>query len=222
MAISLREAWTSVVDAGDYERHMAAIGQAQANAGLVAGVLRSYPPPAGAVVWFAGAGTGQLFDFIDPSVLNPWRTVFTDINPSYLKRLAARVKRAEGVRFQTVVDDIERCGLRGGFHLAIAVLLLEHVDWRAAAATLARLSTSQVFVGIQENPPGLSSALTRPVTGSMAVFREVRPRLLERDELAREFDLLGFGVRQIVETPVADGKKMVGILFERKCSATLP
>jgi hypothetical protein len=222
MAISLREAWTGLVDAGDYERHMAAVGQAQANAEMVAGVLRSYPPPAGAAVWFAGAGTGQLFEFRDPSILTPWRMVFTDINRGYLKRLAARVKRAERVRFLAVVDDIERCGLRGGFPLVIAVLLLEQVDWRAAAATLARLSTSRVFIGIQENPPDLSSALTRPVKDSMAVFRDARPRLIQRDELAREFDLLGFGVRQVVEKPVADGKKMVGILFERKSGAPQP
>jgi hypothetical protein len=218
MSISLREAWTGVVAADDYERHMAAVGQAQANAGLIDGLLHSYPPPPGAAIWFAGAGTGQLFEFLDPYVLTPWRTVFTDINRGYLERLAARVNRAEGVRFHMAVDDIERCGLRGGFDLAIAVLLLEHVDWRAAAATLARLSASRVFVGIQENPPGLSSALTRPVTDSMAVFREARPRLIPRGELAGEFDRLGFGVRKLAEAPVADGKKMLGFLFDKSAA----
>ena len=207
-----------MVDPGDYERHMASVGQAQANAELVAELLHSHPPPAGARVWFAGAGTGQLFELLDPAVLRPWRTVFSDINRGYLERLAARVKRAEGVRFRTVVDDIERCGLRGKFDVAIAVLLLEQVDWRAAAAALARLSTRRVFIGVQENPPGLSTALTRPVTDTMAVFREAQPRLIPRDELTREFARLGFGVRQVVEKPVADGKKMVGMLFERGCA----
>jgi hypothetical protein len=92
------------------------------------------------------------------------------------------------------------------------------VDWRAAAATLARLSASRVFVGIQENPPGLSSALTRPVTDSMAVFREARPRLIPRGELAGEFDRLGFGVRKLAEAPVADGKKMLGFLFDKSAA----
>jgi hypothetical protein len=34
--MTLREAWTRFVAAEDYETHMAAIGQAQANASLVA------------------------------------------------------------------------------------------------------------------------------------------------------------------------------------------
>lgn len=44
-AITLRHAWTEVVVSDDYDAHMAAIGQAQANAELVPLLLERWPPP---------------------------------------------------------------------------------------------------------------------------------------------------------------------------------
>ncbi len=62
----LREAWTTIIQAEDYDAHMCAVGQAQANAGLVLELFRERPPHRGAKILFAGAGTGQMFDFVAP------------------------------------------------------------------------------------------------------------------------------------------------------------
>ena len=43
----VRDAWTKTILAADYETHMAAVGQAQANASLVAELFKLDPPAAG-------------------------------------------------------------------------------------------------------------------------------------------------------------------------------
>ena len=55
MSELLREAWLTV-EPGDYEKHMAGIGQAQANAGLMAAWMAAGAGPGALLV--AGAGTG--------------------------------------------------------------------------------------------------------------------------------------------------------------------
>ena len=150
MSSKLREAWTTIIQAKDCEAHMAAVGQAQANAELVAEYLASQPPGEGASLLFLGAGTGQMFDFISSKILLSYQTTFADINAGYLERLAERLRRVEGLRHTTVVDDVEKTRLTPGFHTVLAVLLLEHVDWRKAVSTIAGLADERAFVVIQE------------------------------------------------------------------------
>jgi 2-polyprenyl-3-methyl-5-hydroxy-6-metoxy-1,4-benzoquinol methylase len=207
--LSLRQAWTGLIDAGDYEAHMASIGQAQANAGLVGQLLRDAAPPPGAAILFAGAGTGQMFDYLVPVVLSPYRTTFTDINAEYLDLLEARLESCE-IAYETVVDDVERSGLIECFDLVIAVLVLEHVDWRSAVDTLCRLSNGRVFVVVQEDPPHLKP---RVAIGTMQVLREIPSALIDREELGRAFEKQGFRTRTISARVVADGKKMIGIEY---------
>src|SRR5713101_7078807 len=132
--MTLRELWRRHIAADDYERHMAAVGQAEANAGLIQELFRDHAPPPGARLLFAGAGTGQCFDYLPANIVAPFRTTFSDINPGYLDRLSARI---HGVDFTTAVDDIESSQLAGAFDLAIVILVLEHVHWRKAVAGLA-------------------------------------------------------------------------------------
>jgi len=133
---------------------MAKVGQAQANAQLVADWLHHSRPKLNSSVLFAGAGTGQMLDLLPPEILFPYRVTFTDINSEFLKRLESRLKNQQaGLHFRVLVDDVERSNLPTDFTLAIAVLVLEHVDWHQAVASLCRLSTSKVFVVIQQNPP---------------------------------------------------------------------
>lgn len=213
----LREAWASLIRPADYDAHMAAVGQAEANANLVADYFREQPPAPGAGVLFAGAGTGQMFDFVSPAFLLPYRTVFADINHGYLRALAARLGTETRLPAHAVVDDIERSGLAAGFGLAVVVLVLEHVDWRRAIATLCRLS-SRVLVVIQENPPETPSALaaTREVPGSMGIFRSVHPRLLADLEVRFEFRTQGFEECYRAEKDVADEKRMVALGYRRE------
>jgi ubiquinone/menaquinone biosynthesis C-methylase UbiE len=214
----LREAWTTEIRPDDYDAHMAQVGQAQANAQLVADWLRSKSPKADSSILFAGAGTGQMFDFISPEIFFPHRVTFTDINGDYLKRLESRVKPKTQLRFRILVDDIERSQLPEGFTLAIAVLVLEHVNWRLAVATLCRLSVESVFVVIQENTAQSLAVLSedQPLAGTMRIFREVHPTLVNRRELMQEFIHHQFCLVYSSEKDVLYEKKMAGLGFTRK------
>jgi hypothetical protein len=203
VARNLREAWAGHITPDDYERHMAATGQPQANADLLAELFRDYPPAPGARLLFAGAGTGQYFDYWVPSPLAAYACICTDINPPYLARLAARFP------CETLVDDIEAPRVAGPFDLAIVILVLEHVDWRRAVSALCGLA-SRVFTVTQENPPGL---IARPPVGTLAVLQQHPPRLVERAALNGHFGRLGFTVTRTAVREVADGKKMVGLDF---------
>jgi len=213
----LREAWTTIIQAKDYEDHMAAVGQAQVNAGLVAEYLEAQRPAAEASLLFLGAGTGQMFDFVSPSVLLPYQTTFSDINGSYLERLSERLRTVEGLRYVTMVDDVEKTRLTPAFHTVLSVLLLEHVDWRKAVSTISSLAAERAFVIIQENPAALATAITptREIAGTMRIFKEVHPSLIPRDELESEFARNGFVPIYSAEKVVLDNKKMLAIGFER-------
>ena len=217
MSSRLREAWTPIILAEDYEAHMAAVGQAQANAKLVAEYLAAQAPQEGASLLFLGAGTGQMFDIVQPTILLPYQTTFADINAAYLERLDERLRLVVGLRYATVVDDVEKTRLIPGFHTVLAVLLLEHVDWRKAASTIGSLASEQAFVIIQENPANLATAMTpsREITGSMKIFKEVHPALIPRGELVGEFASHGFALTYSAEKTVADDKKMLALGFAR-------
>jgi hypothetical protein len=218
MSTRVREAWTSLVKAGDYEAHMAAAGQAQANADLVSEYFRLQPTERGAPVLFVGAGTGQMFDFAPPSFLRPFPTTFTDINAEYLQRLAGRLGGVEGLRHTEVVDDIEESRLMGGFKVVLGVLILEHVVWRQAVATMCRLALERAFVVIQDNPPSLTTAITlnRAIVGTMNVFRDCSPVLISRPEVEAEFGRQGFAPNYFAERLVADDKRMLALGFKRR------
>lgn len=98
---TLREAWLTYIDPDDYETHMAANGQAQANASLVDEFFRDTRPPVGSSILFAGAGTGQIFDYVRAEMLAPYDVTFADINPVFLARLTARV---QSIRSKIRVD----------------------------------------------------------------------------------------------------------------------
>jgi hypothetical protein len=213
----LRHAWTNIIRGADYDAHMAAVGQAQANADLVQELFRDRPPAANSRILFAGAGTGQMFDFLPAGLLAPCLTTFTDINPEYLDMLRRRLSGIPKLRFEAQLDDIECSTLPPGFSLIVAVLLLEHVDWQAAIASLCSLSADRVFVVLQENPPHLETALTRSraACGSMAIFQQLDSHLVSADEVEQEFLKHGFEPCWKGERSVPDDKKMLAREFRR-------
>ena len=89
----LRRAWTEIVTAADYDGHMASIGQAQAAADLTRCLIEWASLPAGGSITIAGAGTGQMFDYLDPAVIRPYRLTCSDLNPAFLARLGDRLAR---------------------------------------------------------------------------------------------------------------------------------
>jgi hypothetical protein len=206
MPRTLRDLWAGHITADDYERHMAATGQPQANADLLAELFRDAPPAPGARILFAGAGTGQYFDYFPPAALGLYRPIFTDLNPRFLDRLAARLA------CHTLVDDIEAPRVEGPFDLAIVILVLEHVEWRRAVAGLCRIA-GRVLAIVQENPVGLSE---RPLAGTLAALRDLPTQLVDPGELIAEFDGRGFELARTSMREVRDRKKMVGLDFKRR------
>src|SRR5437016_7066943 len=149
---SLRAAWTQIVTADDYDEHMAGIGQAQAAAGLTRQMVQSAEPPERGRLVIAGAGTGQMFDFLDPALFRPFRLTCTDLNRAFLARLEKRLAKI-GLSATILEDDIEHTALEPGPDLLIATLLLEHIDWQPGVGVLAGLRPKCCGIIIQENPP---------------------------------------------------------------------
>jgi hypothetical protein len=205
---SLRAVWRDHIRTEDYERHMAANGQAQANASLLQDLFLNYAPPLGARVLFAGAGAGQCFDYLPTNLLGRYRTTFADISPVYLDRLSQRVT---GVDYSTVVDDIEDSRLAGPFDLAIVILVLEHVDWRRAVDCLTR-QAARVFTVIQQNPAELPASR---LEGTLAVLEEVPPTLVDPAALIGAFDARAFRCYRTDRRAVAGGKTMLALDFLR-------
>ena len=115
------------VTPGDYEQHLAAIGQAQANALIVREAIQRWAAP-GASVLIAGAGTGQMLDYVGHEFLTTFDITFSDINPEFLRCIEQRLVHAPLTSWRTVVDDLECTQLTGPFALIVIVLVLEHID----------------------------------------------------------------------------------------------
>jgi len=212
---ALRKAWTEIVTPDDYEQHMAAIGQAQAAAELTQFLIQSSGLPDGASVVIAGAGTGQMLDFLDPSILHSFRLTCTDLNRGYLDRLEQRLKRAH-LLAELIVDDFENTSLGCGSNLLLATLLMEHIDWRRGVDTIANLQPRQAGIILQENPDGMVSAVTPGRTVPPSIERALRSahaNLVPRSQLTASLAGRGFLQKASALRQVADGKQLAALLF---------
>jgi len=214
---AMRRAWTEIVTADDYDAHMASIGQAQAASELTAEVIDAADLPEGGRVTIAGAGTGQMLDFLTPSTLRPYDLTFSDLNPKFLDRLRERLTQVR-LTGKIVIDDIERTGLVPDADLLLACLLLEQIDWRTGVEALAGLRPRACGIILQENPPGMTSAVTpgRSVPPSIAEASKNLPStLVPRLELTAAMEARGYSCHFTASRGVADGKRLVALLFVR-------
>ena len=212
---ALRRAWTEIVTADDYEGHMTSIGQAQAAAELTGSLIALASLETGSRITIAGAGTGQVFDLLDPAVFRPHHLTCADLNPVFLARLGSRLA-SHGLEAEVVEDDIERTALQRGPDLLIATLLLEHIDWRRGVEVFAGLRPRACGIILQENPPHMTTAVTpgRRLPPSMAKAMEAaHPKLVPREELVPAMAEQGYRCIETAEREVADGKRLVGLLF---------
>jgi|GEM_PF-1460011 len=211
VASTLRDAWRKSVTAADYEAHMAAIGQAQANAAHLA----DFAGTGEGRLLVAGCGPGQFLDYIEAGALSRWRVVYCDINPGYLTALRGRRPGAV-----CVADDLEASSIQGPFDAACATLVLEHTDWKRVAATLARLAP-RVMIVIQVNPDEMATAVSpgRTLPPSMEWFRRIHPHLIDESALIGEMRGHGMALRTRRPRAVADGKMMLALEFVRGSSS---
>jgi hypothetical protein len=211
---ALRRAWSEQVAPDDYETHMAAIGQAEANAGLIRSLIVTHPMFDGAQLLFAGAGTGQMFDYVSPDFLTSYRVTFTDIREEFLRRIEMRLADSEGYRF--VVDDVENSQMHD-VDAAAFVLVLEHVHWRKAIQHLINCGVQCLYIIVQVNPPGLENAVSpnRVLPPSMAaVPPEAKPELVDSAELTTFLTNRNYRLVESIDVPVPDGKLMRGLVYE--------
>lgn len=208
--MALREAWKSGIEAEDYERHMAAIGQAQANAGLLEEFARGLEE--GARLLVAGAGPGQFLEHMEASAFERVRAVFSDISGAFLQRLRGRLEGAV-----CVADDLERSGLKGPFDAVSVTLVLEHIDWGRGVETLCGWGAAEVLIVVQRNPAEMATAVSpaRQLPGSMERFRQLHPALIEPAALCAAMEEGGYRLSGERRRAVADGKTMVGLVFKR-------
>ena len=215
---ALRRAWTEIVTPADYEEHMARIGQAQAGADLTRHLLETASPCRGARVVFAGVGTGQMLDFLDVSRLRPFRLVFTDLNARFLESLKRRLAQLD-LPAEVAEDDFENTALAPGPDLLIATLLLENIDWRRGVETISALRPAACGIIIQENPPEMKSAITpgRALPPSMAeAASQAHPVLVPYAQLVAAFVAHAYQQVDTSSRDVADGKRLVSVLFQEK------
>lgn len=215
---TLKESWSQIITVEDYEGHMAEIGQAKANALIVQNFMLELEVKPKDRILFAGAGPGQMFDYIPQKTFGGGHIVFTDINERFLTRLEERAKQEGLTNFEVVLDDVEDPQVKGPFDLVVLVLVLEHVQWRKALAKLAQLPASAFLIVVQENPVGLASAVSpqRVLRPSLQeAMKGQHAELVDQSELITEMGTVGFTVLKTDRESVADGKTMCGFVFSR-------
>lgn len=195
---------------------MAAIGQAQAAADLTVEIMQTARLSEGARVIVAGAGTGQMFDYISSALLRPLRLTCTDLNTDFLVRLRERLNSHSLSAF-IFTDDIEHTAHSANPDFLLATLLLEHIDWRKGVDAIAALRPTCCGIIIQENPQGMATAVTpgRSLPASVAeAFKVAHPKLVPADELLRAFEMQGYRCAFIRSIEVSDDKRLVGMLVK--------
>ena len=197
---------------------MARIGQAQAGADLTCHLMEIAKPSRDARIVFAGAGTGQLLDFLDASLLRPFRLVFADLNARFLEQLKRRLAQLD-LTAEVIEDDFENTALEPGPDLLIATLLFENIDWRRGMETISALRPVACGIIMQENPPEMKSAITpgRVLPRSVAEAAvQAHPVLIPYGQLVQAFTAHGYEQVDTSSRDVADGKRLISVLFQQK------
>jgi protein-L-isoaspartate O-methyltransferase len=205
----------SVVQASELDHHMAGNSQAQANARILGEMLAAMALPPGARILMPGAGTGQILDYMDISLLRPLQVVFTDINAEFLKVLEDRLKRSGDLLARVEVDDCEQSVVHGPFDAILTALLLEHVDWPKAVEAFAALGARWLAFVIQRNEgyPNMV-ATSRKLAPSIEAFAATaHPHLVPEADLTAHLYRHGYDLRRRFEQSVPDDKTMVGLMY---------
>lgn len=214
--LTLREAWSKIIQPADYELHMANVGQAQANAELVRELVGM--GGVGQRILFAGCGPGQFLEVASPDYLLPHRCVFTDLSPAFIEQVRTRAQSLR-LDFEALLDDVEESKLEPGFDAVILVLVLEHTRWQRTLAEMIRLQPRRLIIVIQRNPSEMATMVTphRELPGSLKTCAEgEKPTLLEPGELVAFLGGQGWVERLREVRDVADGKAMIGFVFEEQ------
>jgi SAM-dependent methyltransferase len=210
-----RKGWTEIVTPEDYDKHMAATGEASANSEMVRQMFQDYPLR-GSRLLIPGCGTGQMFDYITPDVFGSGtQLTLTDINPTFLERTRKRLRKFRGT-YEVMTDDIEDTKLTGEYGGILIVLVLHNVSWVKSLESMFRLTPRQLYIIEQEQDLSKRKTAKRKIPESMRRYEEtVKIELIPREEIINFISGKGYDLRRLYETKVPDNKTMVGYVFEK-------
>ncbi|MBI2522803.1 class I SAM-dependent methyltransferase [Candidatus Woesearchaeota archaeon] len=212
-----REGWMEIISAEELDAHMAAIGQAEANADITKQMFLEHPLRPNSRLLIPGCGTAQLFDYVQPSDLgSDIKLVLTDINPSFLAKARKRLQRFSGIDYHMQMDDIEETKLTGPYDGALVVLVLQHVEWQKAIDSLVSLNPSKLYIVEQEQDPSQHAVTkSRQLSEAWRKYAEIaNPKLVPRTELTNYMADKGYSLVETYERKVPDKKTMVGFVFQ--------
>lgn len=213
-----KSSWQEVVTSEDLDAHMIEIGQVEANAYILTQLLQSHPPRAG-LIYVPGCGTGQIFDFVNLDLLKNYEFLFSDIKRDFLNKLENRL--SSKLKFQAFTEDVEETSVHKKVEAILAILLLEHVDWRLALSHLLRTNPEYIFVIIQVHT--LQSGVVntnRQLRPSIKLFSETaRPELVAPEDLVQFLASMGFQKVAESSKEVPDNKRMLGLCFKSKAES---
>lgn len=216
-----RKGWSEIISAADIDRHMAENGQAQVIAELLYEMLQSVPVMKPGKILFAGAGTGQLIDYVSLEPLADVTVVFSDLTDRFRPRLEQRLAPFRTLHWQWKQDDIERTQLSGPFDAVMISMVLQHVEWTRAIDSIVSLTPKIIYVVEQRNDRG-GHAVTksRELAPSIRTFAEVaNPALVPESQLTEKLNGAGFVKMLHLERPVPDDKTLFGLVYNRQANS---
>lgn len=212
-----KRAWKSIIPAEDLDKHMAAVGQAQANAKILQKMLIDFPIEPKTNILVPGCGTGQIFDYLDVSLFKDFNLIFSDINKEYLNKLDQRLKKIQKINYKIIEDDIETIKIRNRFDSCIIILLLEHVNWQQVLLNIVHLKIKSIYLIIQKQ--GKNQHMTteyKDIPLSIKEFSKLaKSKIILESVLKKYLKKEGFNLLKKYKERVLDNKEMVGIFFSK-------
>jgi hypothetical protein len=212
-----KKGWTEVVTPEDLDIHMAVIGQAESNAKIILEMFSEFPLTDTSKLLVAGCGTCQMFDYFEPQKIGKVQFVFSDINPSFFEQVKKRLKKYSEIRYKLVVDDAESTKLNEKIDGILAVLLLEHIEWKKGINSFIKLNPKRMYLIIQEQNDKKGFVTTgRKLQPSIEEFSKIaNPKLVDEKELTEYLKKHNYEIAKIIKKEVPDNKLMVGLVFEQ-------
>ncbi|NQV08370.1 class I SAM-dependent methyltransferase [Candidatus Woesearchaeota archaeon] len=212
-----RKAWTEIITPEDLDDHLAEIEQAETNAHLIVEMFNDFSIESGPELLVPGCGTGQMFDYIEHTMIGDYNFTFTDLNPKYLEKLGGRLLKNGDMGYSILIDDIEDTKLSGIFDGILAVLLLQHIEWRKGINSMLGFNPSMIYLIIQEQE-NEDHVVTkeRDLRPSIKKYAEIEnPCLVPRQELTDYLRNRDYKLLKDYERQVPDQKSMIGLVFEK-------
>ncbi len=208
-----KEHWKNIVTPEDLDFHLRVVGQASVNASLVKKMLLLHPLASGSTIYVPGCGTGQMFDYFNPTEIGRFEWLFSDYNGDLALRVHERLSKE--IEFQVFVDDIENTKFTDKVDGALIVLLLQHINWRKALRNISRNEPKYIYCIIQDEDIYPQQESTRAeLRSSIKKFSEVA-----ETELIKESDLTSLlgslTYKKVFQESVAvpESKRMVSLVY---------